>query len=167
MKLWKLLGRGGIMKIHCNKCNKQLTQDLYYVPNKNGTDGYMSHKTFKRVYTSEHGVGYSQQKYRMKKGVFFIEKSKPAYNHNYDTSGIEGLHQVIKRSPDTFVVGERSFIDGIIPDFKSGWGCCNYNMGSKLSCDCGNGLGEMFLDCFEDGRVELHHNKIKRVYWYD
>lgn len=70
----------------------------------------------------------------------------------------------MKASEKRIVVGERSFLEGVIPSFKSGRGCCNYNMGEELFCTCGNLLGEMYLDCFKDGSVELRDGGVRRFY---
>lgn len=37
-------------------------------------------------------------------------------------------------------------------------------MGEPLICDCGNELGEMNLDCYEDGSVYFYSNRVRRSY---
>lgn len=152
------------MKIKCNKCKTLLTEDLYYAKVSYDKYNYLTKNSMKKVMTTEHGVSYSQNEYRMKKGLFYIMKASPAYNRDFNVHGIPNYSQVVKASEKRIVVGERSFLEGVIPLFKSGHGCCNYNMGEELFCGCGNILGEMHLDCFEDGRVELREGGVMRVY---
>lgn len=152
------------MKLKCSKCNTLLTQDLYYQKVSFDKHDYLTKGGLSKIHTSDHGISYSQQDKRMKKGLFYIRKASSAYNRGFDVHGIEDYFQVVKASEKRIVVGERSFLGGVIPIFKSGHGCCNYNMGEDLFCKCGNLLGEMYLDCFEDGSVELREGAVRRCY---
>ena len=152
------------MKIKCSKCKTLLTEDLYYHKVTFDENNYLTKGSWKRIMTTEHGITYSQSKFRMKKGLFYIMKDRPSYNRTYDDHGIEGYYQVVKATGNRLVVGERSLLTGVVPLFKSGYGCCNYNMGSDLTCKCGNILGEMYLDCFEGGSVELFDGSVDRCY---
>lgn len=152
------------MKIKCSKCKTLLTEDLYYAKVSYDKYNYLTKASMRRVMTTDHGVSYSQSEYRMKKGLFYISKAQPAYNRTYSDHGIEGYYKVIKATKNRLVVGERSLLAGVFPLFKSGYGCCNYNMGEELLCKCGNVVGEMHLDCFEDGRVELFEKSVDRCY---
>lgn len=62
------------------------------------------------------------------------------------------------------IVGELSILENIIPPFKGGYGCCNWSMGRELLCSCRNVLGEMYLDCYEDGVVEFDIKSVDRAY---
>jgi len=152
------------MKLKCSKCSTLLTQDLYYQKVSFDKHGYLTKGSLSKIHTSDHGISYSQSDFRMKKGVFYIKKASPAYNRDFEVHGIEGYFQVVKSSEKRLVVGERSFLEGVIPLFKTGHGCCNYNMGEELFCGCGNLLGEMYLDCFEDGSVEMRGGGVRRCY---
>ncbi len=152
------------MKLKCSKCSTLLTQDLYYQRVSFDKHGYLTKGSLSKIHTSDHGISYSQQEKRMKKGLFYIRKASPAYNRDFEVHGILNYFQVVKASEKRIVVGERSFLEGVIPPFKSGYGCCNYNMGEELFCECGNLLGEMYLDCFEDGGVGLRDSGVRRVY---
>lgn len=152
------------MKLKCSKCNILLTQDLYCQKVSYDKHRRLTSKSLSKIHTSAHGISYSQQEKRMKKGLFYIKKASPAYNRDFKVHGIQDYFQVVKPSEKRLVVGERSFLEGVIPLFKSGYDCCNYNMGEELFCECGNLLGEMYLDCFEDGSVELRDGGVRRVY---
>lgn len=152
------------MKIKCSKCSALLTQDLYYAKVAYDKHHFLTQPSMKKVMTTDHGISYSQSDFRMKRGLFYIKKASPAYNRDFNVHGIPNYFQVVKASEGSIVVGEGSFLEGVIPPFKSGHGCCNYNMGEELFCECGNLLGEMYLDCFEDGRVELREGGVGRCY---
>ena len=152
------------MKLKCSKCNTLLTQDLYYQKVSFDKQGYLTRGSLSKIHTPDHGISYSQSDFRMKKGVFYIRKASPAYNRDFEVHGIEGYFQVVKASEGRLVMGERSFLEGVIPLFKRGHGCCNYNMGEELFCECGNLLGEMYLDCFEAGSVVLRDGGVRRCY---
>lgn len=152
------------MKIKCSKCKTLLTEDLYYQNVTFDKNNFLTPSSMKKVMTTDHGISYSQSDYRMKRGLFYIRKAVPSFNRTYDYHGIEGYYKVVKATKDTLVVGERSLLEGVVPPFQSGHGCCNYNMGEDLLCKCGNVLGEMYLDCFEDGSVEFKDGSVDRCY---
>jgi hypothetical protein len=152
------------MKIKCGKCKTLLTEDLYYAKVSYDKYHFLTPSSMKKVMTTDHGIPYDQNDYRMKKGLFYIRKGLPSFNRTYDYHGIEGYYKVVKATKDTLVVGERSLLEGVVPPFQSGYGCCNYNMGEELLCKCGNTLGEMYLDCFESGVVYLKEESVDRCY---
>lgn len=79
------------MKLKCSKCSTPLTQDLYYQGVSFDKHGYLTKGSLSKIHTSDHGIPYSQQEKRMKKGLFYIKKASPAYNRDFDVHGIEGL----------------------------------------------------------------------------
>ena len=44
----------------------------------------------------------------------------------------------------------------------SGYGCCNWSLGRILTCDCKQILGEMYLDCYEEGYVKFFNKSVVR-----
>lgn len=117
------------MIFHCSKCSTPLTHPVIEIEVEY-INNKLTEDSVALMYTDEHNVSYSQQTHRVKKGI-------------YVSVG------------DMFLVSDSSVLEGIIPEFKSGHGCCNYNMGESLYCSCGSEIGEMYLDCFEDGIVEF------------
>tara|TARA_A100001391_G_scaffold141360_1_gene99221 strand:+ start:2400 stop:2918 length:519 start_codon:yes stop_codon:yes gene_type:complete len=172
------------MKLKCNCCNKQLTQDMYPVSYKH----YDTKKVWEKItYTETVDFGdgvtedYIETNRTFKKGVFVLKPVTKKYNwtvldmygyiskleakadHNVSKTDLS-YNRTFGGSGKRFIVGKASVLDNIIPPFKSGYGCCNWSMGRKLTCSCGNTLGEMYLDCYEDGVVEFYVNKVDRVY---
>lgn len=138
------------MKIACNKCKKILTEDLYKVSVKWGA-GLFGGKVIlneKQVYDIYNYDGFTEGK--VKKGLFYEIPAYQAVNNKYAE---DCPAQILRATPKILSVGENSILDGVIPEFISGYGCCNYSMGEPLNCSCGHTVGNMFLDCYETGRV--------------
>jgi len=156
------------MKLCCNKCKKILTTDLRPVKVQWDKWGYIVnkydvfHKKSSKWYDPE---GDSHEYYEagnMKGGIFY-ETKKEHYNHTPEDSGIDGYYKVIKKD-SKIVVSGTSVLEDIIPPFKDGWGCCNWSLGKSLECGCGNTLGEMYLDCYEDYSILFNKKSTERVY---
>lgn len=160
------------MKLLC-KCGKCLTEDLYQINpkyNKDGrtTNNRMFNKGTKEIieYTNLKGekcedVWYERGKF--KKGIFVNFRAfKENWNRSeHDISG----YMIVLKKPKRIGVSPKSIIKGIIPTFKSGYGCCNWSGGQELYCpDCNNLLGYMFLDCYEDQVVEFLDKSVIRYY---
>lgn len=170
------------MKLHCAKCNKQLTHDLYKVsvsrlkgvilnvsaiwnkdkPVYETTDveeDLGDGRTVTILDETDNIVGWEYS--NMKSGLFYETRNRPKENNKWHD---DKPAQIICKIKSEFVVAEDSMCDGVIPPFKSGYGCCNYSMGEPLMCECGNHVGSMYLDCYEDKSVSLIKDKVVRVY---
>ena len=148
------------MKLNCHKCKKTLTESLVYIPLKlidtKNCYACINHKSiFEEVGDEE----YSQVK--MRKGVFYISKNKPAFMSNWheDYPGF-----IVSKEKPMIVVGKKSILSGVIPKFKYGCGCCDYSLGEPLLCACGTKVGRMFLDCYEDEYIKFYPEKVDRCY---
>lgn len=172
------------MKLKCNKCDKLLTQDMYPVNYKHyDTKKVWDKKTIVETVYFGNGVteDYKGTYSTFKKGLFLIKPATKKYN--WTVRDIYGHHSKFEAKKDSsvgiadlsynrsfggvgkrFIVGKDSILEDIIPPFKDGYGCCNWSMGRGLLCSCGNTLGEMYLDCYEDGAVEFDIKSIDRVY---
>ncbi|MDK9790621.1 hypothetical protein KJB35_04380 [Vibrio sp. D431a] len=99
----------------------------------------------------------------MKRGVFYTLKGQ-TYNLTYKDSGLYGYHAVIKER-DYVCVGDSSLLQGVLNENGSNAGCCNFGMGHELKCpSCCLQMGELYLDCFENGTVKLFTESVQRVY---
>jgi hypothetical protein len=117
--------------------------------------------------------------YTFKKGVFYVIPRVRRYNWSslqmhgcsskkqikelYGYSNLD-YYRVLGGEPQMIVCSKLSVLDGVIPPFKRGHGCCNYSMGEELLCECGNNVGHMYLDCYEDNTVEFIEKKVTRNY---
>ena len=97
---------------------------------------------------------------KMTTGYFKLLKGKPSYNNKWSDNEPA---QVIKALPKRIMVPEGSIMDGVVPHFREGHGCCNYH-GGDLKCSCGNVLGWMDLDCWQLGSVDFYEKAVVRVY---
>jgi hypothetical protein len=95
------------------------------------------------------------------KGTFVIQK-KSVYSWNEKDSGLNSI-DVIKTN-QRLVVPAESILDGIVPPFKEGAGCCDYSLGYNLKCRCSKLIGEMYLDCHEENVVKFIPKNIVRSY---
>ena len=146
------------MKLLCGKCSQPLTIDLY----KKKVHWV---KYFYRFLVKNHKDIFDNHG-RIKKGLFFYSKSSPSmmnYVESYDNPDKYEKY-IIKKEPSLIVIGMPSLLDGIIPEFKTGYGCCHYSMGENLYCECGQHLGHMYLDCYEDGSVEFITKNVELKY---
>ena len=159
------------MKLQCNKCNKQLTTDLYPVKVKyksmlpyynkilNLKDIFVKER---EVYEDMNGKEYVEYNFTsMKGGIFYMSKPKPMWNNKWDE---ERPAQIVRATKNMLVVGESSILEGIVPPYYTGCGCCNHSMGEELTCECGNTLGKMYLDCHEDKTVYFYPKAVRRYY---
>lgn len=103
---------------------------------------------------------YGYEEYNMKSGLFYETKCNLKFNNKYSD---ELPAQIVRKEKSQFVVAQGSILDDIIPPFKSGGGCCNWG-GTLLKCSCGNTLGEMNLDCWQDGSVWFIKENVRRSY---
>lgn len=160
------------MILRC-KCGKYLTEDLYPVNPKYNKHGYTTNSkmfeksTEEECYTTDEKGDPVQEVYtqkgRFKKGIF-VKLRSHKYNWDFSCSGIKDYFAVVKK-PARIAVSENSILHGIIPPFKSGYGCCNWSMGHELLCpDCQSVLGGLHLDCYEDGAIDFLEKAVVRVY---
>jgi len=148
------------MKLHCHKCKKQLTESLVYIPLKVADfGGDVVWLNEKKLFNYEDLGDYHERK--MKQGVFYISKKEPAFINKYAD---DEPAQLLPKIDPMIVVGKKSVLQGVVPEFKHGYGCCNYSLGEPLLCTCGVCLGKMFLDCYEDEYIEFYPNKVDRNY---
>jgi hypothetical protein len=157
------------MKLQCSKCKKTLTEDLYQVKvvwEESRLSGRKLVKNSGAVFDTTGGIVDEDgdvyfQEYKVKRGLFFKRRGDKASANKFcdDTPA-----QILKATEDTLVVSEKSVLEGIIPAFISGYGCCGYSMGEPLKCSCGHTIGEMFLDCYEEGKVDFIEKHVDRVY---
>lgn len=136
------------MKIVCKKCNLSVTnKDLMPIQMKRG-------------YIQKDNTDHPQTIVRP--GSFFIErKTKTAWN--FEQHEIEGYNITIHR-PEALVISKFDVNEDIIPVFKEGYGCCDYGFGEKLHCTCGNLIGLMSFDCFEEHALRVLPKQVRRVY---
>lgn len=148
------------MKLHCHKCKKQLTESLVYIPLKVADFGgdivWLNEKSIFNHWGFE-----DHYERKMKKGIFYISKKKPAFMNKYAD---EEPAQILPKLNPMLVVGKKSILSGVIPKFKYGYGCCNYSLGEPLLCACGTKVGRMFLDCYEDEYIKFYPKKVDRNY---
>lgn len=148
------------MKLHCHKCKKQLTESLVYIPLKVANlDGDAVWLNEKKIFNYEDLGDYTERK--MKQGIFYISKKEPAFINKYAD---DEPAQLLPKIDPMLVVGKKSILSGVIPEFERGYGCCDYSLGEPLFCACGVHLGKMFLDCYEDEYIEFYPNKVDRNY---
>lgn len=141
------------MKLFCNRCERRLTKNLYKAKVK-----WKHEPFFNLKIVANRGDVYDGEG-KVKGGLFFIKNEVRKFN-NYNVEPM-----VIQSSrPTMLVVGENSVLDNIIPPFREGCGCCNHSMGGTLTCSCGNTLGKMYLDCYEDGSVRFYEKSVQRKY---
>ena len=155
------------MKLSCSKCKKILTTDLRPVKVHYKPNGYiMNIGTIFNSTTKEYGLDpediiYDKDFSDMKSGIFFLSRGEAAWNNKYCE---DSPAQIIPRKLPEIVVGGSSIVEGVIPPYYTGCGCCNHGFGSPLRCSCGNLLGGMSLDCFELDTVEFIMKNVDRVY---
>lgn len=147
------------MKLSCSKCQKILTEDLRPFKIKQVAYGMIENWDDMLDDPADDG-DFTQQK--MKAGIFFDYKGC-TFNWTSKDNGMKGYFNVIKYKP-YIGVSEKSILEGVIPPYEIGCGCCNWSMGETLTCECGNKLGEMSLDCWEFGHVDFNPKKVNRVY---
>lgn len=151
------------MRLCCSKCKAVLTSDLYQVTPRFDSEGYLAGGRTRSIFNMS--CFDPDERYynpvRMKKGVFYSSKALRGYNNKYSENKPS---QIVRKETSALVVAEDSLVTGLIPDMPSGCGCCNFSMGEKLYCSCGNFLGDMYLDCYELGVVHFSKKNVDRVY---
>ena len=163
------------MKLKCNKCKTILTKDLRPVKVKfdKGGDIFNKWQVWTQIPDKYHdpeidGEIIPMVYGNMKSGIFYQTK-KEVWNNKIEPWGGEDDTQVgnylrvIKESPEIVVSGY-SLLDGIIPPFQEGYGCCNWSSG-RLHCPtCNIEIGTMHLDCYEDYSVRFDVDNVERCY---
>lgn len=138
------------MKLKC-KCGKILTKDL----------------RMKKKLSFEKGNIYPKG-YFLEYGSFISLKKEKIY-HNLKKTGYYDFYTFNGNETKTFhhyekiLVNKNDLIEDIIPEFKEGFGCCDWSM-EDLYCSCGNFLGEMNFDCYLLGTMDFKQKNIIRLY---
>lgn len=165
------------MKLKCRHCNKVLTDDLYPVnkheyltsSNKSSDKGYSKDVEILTPGGESCDPPYIVRDYiqpKFNKGIFVILPHEAYYNkidYKEDMGSRRNYTRMI-HTPKRILVSGKSVIQGVVPPFKSGHGCCGYSMGEELTCECGKIIAQMHLDCYEDGTVDFIDSEVIRVY---
>lgn len=163
------------MKLKGDKCKTTLIKDLRPVKVKFDKEGYIFNKwqVWSRIPDKYHDPEIDGEIIplvygNMKEGIFYQSK-KEVWNNKIEPWGDEDDTQVgnylrvITLSPKIVISGD-SLLDGVIPPFQEGWGCCNWSSG-RLHCPtCNIEIGIMHLDCYEDYSVRFYVKKVERCY---
>lgn len=132
------------MKLHCNKCNTQLTTDIYTT------------KTLQNIYgkpwwydEEEDGVMDNELiGIQLHKGTFIKVKGKIWNNKWGKGCGYKHNHLVVIHDVPLYQVSKEDTLN--VPEFKEGYGCCDYSW-TDLKCPCCKEIvGEMNYDCHQD-----------------
>ena len=131
------------MKLHCNKCNKDLTKDLYPVKKLN------EYTETSEEIDEEGFPDWTNNVIELFAGTYLATKK---YTRVFDYVSEEGFtwighHLRSYKYPATFSVSKADTLDA--PKFKEGWGCCDYH-DTNLVCSCGSVVGIMNYDCWID-----------------
>lgn len=156
------------MKLHCSKCAKQLTTDLYKVKvSWQDNDIFNWWKVFEREpaydIDEEGNETYKVLGYTcggMKSGLFVMSLPVKKYNNKWDD---KRPAQILRKVPSKIVVGKGSVFSELIPPYYEGCGCCDHS-GTEWVCECGNELGHLYLDCYQDNSVHFHQKAVRRSY---
>ena len=142
------------MKLHCNKCNKVLTKDLYQI------------KELKQHIEHDYCVGdedgfpsYHKTVIELPQGAYLAtNKSVTIFDYKAESGdGLVGRRLQSYKDPATFSVSKADTLDA--PKFKEGWGCCDYHE-TNLVCSCGSVVGIMNYDCWIDfKRTDFYQTK--------
>ena len=146
------------MKLKCN-CGNVFTNDLRPVKK------YICETVFETFQDQgEDGSDLveKRKKYTFPSGGFMLQKKKK-YAWTEEDSGIEGYYAII-HVPERIIVHKNDILDGVIPKFISGYGCCNWSFGYELKCKCGKVVANMYLDCYESGVIKFDPKKVVRSY---
>lgn len=124
------------MIIKC-KCGKQLTTKL----------GYKKDLSF---------VGD-----RVQKGFMKIRQARPKENQKFE----DDPPVILPAEPESLVVPEDNILVDVIPEFKTGMGCCNHDRWVWWDCpSCGNELGSLDFDCWGGGVAYIIAKNVIRCY---
>lgn len=138
------------MRLLCKDCKKILTKDLYPV------------KDSKSLEKDDYRENPDMIDYVFKTNVFSIQK--PLKHSIHCKENPHDNYQVNWKTPHRIRVSQFSINQNVIPEFKEGFGCCNWSIGEVLTCECGNKLGHMFLDCYETKEVQFIPKSVIRSY---
>jgi hypothetical protein len=145
--------KGDIMKLHCNKCNKVLTKDLYQ------TKKLKQHIEHDYCVGDEDGFpSYHKTVIELPQGAYLAtNKSVTIFDYKVESAGRVGRRLQFYKKPATFSVSKADTLN--VPNFKEGWGCCDYH-GTDLVCSCGSIVGTMNYDCWIDfKRTDFYQTK--------
>lgn len=163
------------MKLQCSKCSKPLTTDMYQAK-VHWFPGWFDNKRILNlgaIYNKDQPIyDYDEEGYEkdqpdrmefgsFRRGVFYMTQGRKKENNKYDE---DRPAQIVRKRLPMIAVGVSSILDDVIPPFKHGHGCCNFSMGEVMNCTCGNPVGHMYLDCYEDGSVHFIEKGVTRVY---
>lgn len=141
----------------CSQCKKPITNSNLR-PYK---------KRYKRIsYTQKNKDKYDTRKIVIKKKKNIIPTFSVPFDENFNTVFMyNNIFMVTKNKNIKFYcLSSSNILPNIIPPLESGHGCCNWSFGELLSCSCGNVIGKMYLDCYEDSSVELFFKHVEPVY---
>ena len=142
------------MKLHCNKCNKVLTKDLYQ------TKKLKQHIEHDYCVGDEDGFpSYYKTIIELPQGAYLAtNKSVIIFDYKAESGGgLVGRRLQFYKEPATFCVSKADTLDA--PKFKEGWGCCDYH-DTDLVCSCGSLVGTMNYDCWIDfKRTDFYQTK--------
>lgn len=80
---------------------------------------------------------------------------------------LKGSFQIIYHEwyeQDMFLTNRDSVLDGIIPPYKNGRGCCDLDMCPIHCPNCNEDVGRANLDCHQDKSVDFFEKKVDRRY---
>ncbi len=142
----------------CSTCKKQLTN----------TNLRPYKKKYKRFsYSSKNKDKYNSSSKIVKKKKIIFPICKISYDDYYNQSffykNIFLKHKNYYKEM-VYSVSVKNILPDIIPPFVSGYGCCNWSFGEHFKCSCGNVLGKLYLDCYEDKIVDLFFKSVEPVY---
>lgn len=156
------------MKFACNKCKTIFTNDIRPVKVKRDQQGYITnlydvyYKVVNKYYDSEE----DEKVYgNFRKGIFYLSKG---YTCNNDISADECPSQIGKyfrviKKPSEYIMSAEDLVEGTIPPNPKNC-CCNWSSHLFECKSCGEYLGLLHLDCYEDYSVSLNVKKVERVY---
>ena len=124
------------MKLKC-KCNKPLTTEVSF---------------------SKHLLITAN---KMKTGFFRLLKRTPSYNNKWSE---DHPAQIMKALPKRIMIPEGNILDGVIPEYYTGCGCCHHDGGELKCTECGRVIGWMSLDCWQLGSVDFYEKNVVRYY---
>ncbi len=142
----------------CSKCKKPLT-DSNLRPYKK------KYKRFSRKIKNKDKYNNTQKTIKYKKiisPVVFFPFSE-YYNDVFFYHNIF-LKNKNHDKKTVYSLSVKNILPDIIPPFISGYGCCNWSFGEIFKCSCGNALGKLYLDCYEDKSIDLFFDSVDSVY---
>ncbi len=142
----------------CNRCKKPLT-------NTNLRPSKIKYKRFS--YSQKNKDKYNSNKKIIKKKKIIFPVYTISYDDYYNQSffyqNIFLKHKNYYKEL-VYSVSVENILPNVIPPFISGYGCCNWSFGEHFKCSCGNVLGKLYLDCYEEKVVDLFFKSVEPVY---